>query len=152
MDEKLITIIKIVCEHYQMNYSEFMSNNRSGKNEYVRIRQFIFWFYRVNTNNSLANLGKLFNKDHATALSGINKVMGYRDSNKHFLKDSNELIYKIRSVYPEFNKPILEESETRITLRDAANKLEQAVKHVMDDVGVYRLKIEFEGDLINIFK
>ena len=152
MDKKLETIILIACVHYSVDYAIFMNGFKSRKSELIKIRQFIMWLYKLNTGLSLATIGAFFNKDHATCLSANRKVTGYRETNKYFLQDSNELILKIREVYPEFNRPVIESPEPTITIFEAANKMEAAILEVLDQVGLYRMKKAYDGDLINVYK
>jgi len=74
-NRKTITINvikKLVCKNYRISISDIIS--RSRKQNIVQPRQIAIYLSRRFTDLSLQNIGKSFNRYHATALHSINAV------------------------------------------------------------------------------
>jgi len=68
-------INEVIAKHFQITLEEMLQ--KSNESKYVKARQIAMFFYREMTNKSLSEIGKIFNKHHATVLDGVNKVKGY---------------------------------------------------------------------------
>lgn len=63
-------IAKLVCAFHQVTDTDFFSDRRNNKSVYARCH---FWFLaRKFTGRSLPEMGRFVNRDHTTAVSGIN--------------------------------------------------------------------------------
>jgi len=78
MKTKLITpkpehrfIIDRVLGYYGKTYTELTKNNKTRNQDDVKLRYMTMYFLKKETDLSLAMIGALFGKDHATALHGI---------------------------------------------------------------------------------
>ncbi len=80
-------IKKIVCKHYGITVEDITSKSR--KKSFVRPRQVAMFLSRQYTDQSLATIGKNFNRMHATVLHSINSI----ESGK---KADNALLSQIR--------------------------------------------------------
>jgi len=73
------TIKKMVCKHFEISTNEIVS--RSRKQSLVRPRQIAMYLSRHYTDSPLQEIGRSFNRYHATALHAINAVeKGVQDS------------------------------------------------------------------------
>ena len=54
------------------------------------------YLIRIITEMSLPNIGKLFNRDHSTVMSSLDKVEKKLNGSKSFESEINELIKEIR--------------------------------------------------------
>ena len=79
-------IISIVNEFYKVNCLEI---NR--RREIVEPRQIAMYYTYSLTNLTLSAIGKLFNKDHATVLHGINVVEARMEFDRVFKEQRTEL-------------------------------------------------------------
>jgi hypothetical protein len=64
-------LITKVAEYFRMTRHQLLSNNKNRGDEYKIPRYIVWYFLKKHTNLSLSDMGKLFNKDHATVLSGL---------------------------------------------------------------------------------
>ena len=62
-------ILKTICKELQMDFDE-VKNRKTRKKEFVYARQLYSYFCRNFINESLNNIGKFINKDHATIIWG----------------------------------------------------------------------------------
>ena len=65
-------IKKMVCKHYSISRNDIVSSSR--KQSFVRPRQIAIYLSRKYTDTSLQEIGKSFNRYHATALHSIGIV------------------------------------------------------------------------------
>lgn len=72
-------IREFICKQYQVSSSELQS--RSRKKVLVFPRQVAMYLCRKHTDNSLADIGKEFNRDHSTVLHSIKVVTGLTNRN-----------------------------------------------------------------------
>jgi chromosomal replication initiator protein len=73
------TIKKMVCKHFEISPTQIVS--RSRKQSVVRPRQIAMYLARNYTDSPLQEIGRSFNRYHATALHGINTIeKGLRDN------------------------------------------------------------------------
>jgi chromosomal replication initiator protein len=76
-------IIKLVCEHFNMDESLIQTSSR--KREIVLARQISMYLAKKYTDCSLAHIGiKIGGKDHATVLHSINAIKNQMETNKVF--------------------------------------------------------------------
>jgi chromosomal replication initiator protein len=66
-------IIKILCEHYEINEEDFFKKTRSK--HLVKIRQFLIYFLREIAQYSYTAIGDLLKKDHTTIIYSYEKVV-----------------------------------------------------------------------------
>jgi len=113
-------IIK-VCEYFSTTKEILEQNNHSRLREYIMIRQFIWYFLREYTRMSYSELGRIFNKDHATCLYAVKTLAGYLEFDKKTIEDYKNLFSiaeislsnRIKSVSRKFS---LEEMVSLIEL------------------------------------
>lgn len=65
-------ILHIVAEHYNVPVEEIRGSGRQG--QVATARHMCIYLIRDNTSLSLADIGKIFGRDHSTAISSINKI------------------------------------------------------------------------------
>ncbi|MDR1601499.1 MAG: chromosomal replication initiator protein DnaA [Tannerella sp.] len=76
-------IIKVVCEHFNMDESLIQSSSR--KREIVLARQISMYLAKKYTDHSLAHIGKsIGGKDHATVLHSIKAIKNQMETDKSF--------------------------------------------------------------------
>jgi chromosomal replication initiator protein len=76
-------IIKVVCEHFNMEESLIQSPSR--KREIAQARQISMYLAKKYTDHSLAHIGiKIGGKDHATVLHSIKTVKNQMETDKSF--------------------------------------------------------------------
>lgn len=92
-DRRLVTRIQqTVAEAHGISVEDLVSKSR--KQELVYSRFIAFYFCRNLTNLCLADIGKAFNRDHATVLHGVRShsfLTNYKDYLKQYLKVINRL-------------------------------------------------------------
>jgi len=77
-------IINGVCNALQVDYHDLKSRNRSNENAEARF--IIFQLLRQHTHLSFKAIGELFNRDHSTAMYGVETFSDLVDGkNKAFL-------------------------------------------------------------------
>lgn len=102
----LLEILSVISK---FSTKEIVSN--SQKEELVCCRQLIFWHYKnlKDTNNStltLAEIGNLINRDHATVLFSFKSVEEEDKYKKKFqLEYKTKFINQLRSIYSIYNAP-----------------------------------------------
>lgn len=62
-------IQKIVCDYYQVSLGELLGKGRQKR--VVRARQLSLYFSRLYTNKTMAELGRLFNRSHASVVHAL---------------------------------------------------------------------------------
>lgn len=88
-------IIDTVCKKYGVLPDELKSKTKT--NSIANARQIAMYILRKTTDLSLPKIGKVFNRDHSTAISSINKIENEIKCNSLFEIDVNELIKEIVS-------------------------------------------------------
>ncbi|MBW2180179.1 MAG: chromosomal replication initiator protein DnaA [Deltaproteobacteria bacterium] len=87
-------IKKLICKHFSISVADIISSSR--KQSIVRPRQLAMYLSRKYTDSPLQDIGRSFNRYHATALHSINSV-------EKELKENNAMIKQV-----EFFKKKLE--------------------------------------------
>ncbi len=87
------TILKTICKELQMDFDE-VKNRKTRKKEFVYARQLYSYFCRNFINESLNNIGKFINKDHATIIWGNKQINNYYE----FDKGVKNQVDKINSI------------------------------------------------------
>lgn len=88
-------ILNIVAEHFSISNSEILGKKRSK--EIAEIRQIAMYLCRTLTESSYPDLGKFFNRDHSTIISGVTKIQEEYKTNSGMQKNINILIKKINN-------------------------------------------------------
>lgn len=95
LDAKII--IEIVSDYFQTDVTKNLNTRRR---DIVEPRQMAMYFLREHTNNSLDKIGRLFKKDHATALHAEKKIRNLIKYD-HFIRESYVAIdQRIKMMYP----------------------------------------------------
>ena len=84
------SIILKVCNYYGVTLEELMSKSRLRK--IADARNTLFYIFHKCYKMSSPEVGKIFNKNHATILSGANKIEGFMRFDKVFRKQINQII------------------------------------------------------------
>ena len=82
-------IEEIVCSYFSITEAEMMLKTR--KVEFCRPRQVAMYFYRLHTKYSLARIGMIFGKDHATVLHSCETINNLIDTEKEFALKIGEM-------------------------------------------------------------
>jgi chromosomal replication initiator protein len=88
-------IKKMVCKHYSISISDIVSGSR--KQSFVRPRQIAIYLSRRYTDTSLQEIGRSFNRYHATALYSISAVERELKENGPMQKQVEFLCQKIEA-------------------------------------------------------
>ena len=83
------TILK-VCNYYGISLDELMSKSRLRK--IVDARNTLYYIFHKCYKMTSTEVAKIFNKNHATILSGANKIEGFMRFDKIFRKQINNLV------------------------------------------------------------
>ncbi len=70
-------ILEIVCSYYGLDFNLLLGKSR--KSNIVKARQIYCYFCRILTNDSLAKIAKIINKDHATVMHSVKKLKNEMD-------------------------------------------------------------------------
>ena len=92
-----VTVDKIfaaVEKKYNVKKAEL--SGKSRVKEIANARHIAIYLIRSITEMSLPNIGKLFNRDHATVMSSIDNVEGRINSSPQFEAEINELVKEIK--------------------------------------------------------
>lgn len=79
--EAIQAITDEVCAVTNTDPQQLTSPDR--RREYVEARQFIYYFARLYTTAGLKEIGRRFNRDHATVLYGVEAVSNIMQFSKH---------------------------------------------------------------------
>ena len=95
-------------------------NLKTRKREYVEPRMLAMYFLYSYTSLSLAKVGAIFNKDHATALHAFRAIRGYASTDK-------ELMEKFVSIQQSIvkNIPVIKEYSPQARFETIAEDLTQ---------------------------
>lgn len=89
-------ISELICKQYSVSVKELQS--RSRKKAYTFPRQVAMYLCRKHTEESLADIGKEFNRDHSTVLHSIKVVTGLTNRNISVEEQVNLLSKKIKQL------------------------------------------------------
>ena len=84
------SIILKVCNYYGISLNELMSKSRLRK--IADARNTLYYIFHKCYKMTSVEVSKIFNKNHATILSGANKIDGFMRFDKVFRKQINQLI------------------------------------------------------------
>lgn len=84
------SIIIKVCNYYDVTLDELMSKSRLRK--IADARNTLYYIFHKCYQMTSTEVGKMFNKNHATILSGSNKIEGFMRFDKVFRTQINQLI------------------------------------------------------------
>lgn len=114
-----------------------LAKTKSRKREFVETRQLCMFFLKKRTTLSLAKIGGLINKDHATVLHAVKTINNLIDTNASFKGKFAE----ISKIEDKIYKHCMYSNAADIVM----NKITQAInKHFM----IKHLKLEFENMII----
>jgi len=86
-------IIKIVFDYFGIPYET--RDRKDRHRELVSARQISMFYLKQNTKLSLAQIGAMFRKDHATVLHSIKTVNNLADTDKCYRQDLKAIAKKI---------------------------------------------------------
>lgn len=86
-------IQKIVCDYYGVNLAELLG--RSRQKRLVRARQLGFYFGRLYTQKTVAELGRLFQRSHASVVHALQTLERERKTNQRLAKEVQLLEEKL---------------------------------------------------------
>ncbi len=89
-------ISEFVCQQYRVSIEELQS--RSRKKAFTFPRQVAMYLCRKHTEDSLADIGKEFNRDHSTVLHSIKVVTGLSNRNISIGEQINLLSSKLKKL------------------------------------------------------
>ena len=92
-----VTVDKIfsaVDKKYNVKKSDLVGKSRVK--EIANARHVAIYLIRTLTEMSLPNIGKIFNRDHATVMSSIDNVERRLDSSQQFEAEINDIIKEIK--------------------------------------------------------
>jgi hypothetical protein len=85
--------IELVCDAYELDINTLKSRTR--KREYVVARQIVFSLLKKYTKRSLASIGSVFKRDHATVIHSIKNICNLCETEKNF----REIVETIEDVF-----------------------------------------------------
>lgn len=88
-------IIESVCSYFSISFHKLLTKRRYK--ELVLARQIIIYFLRKHLGLSWTEIGKVFNRDHTTAIHSFTSVRDYFDTDEWFRKQVMEIENKILS-------------------------------------------------------
>jgi len=78
----ITTTINMVSNYYKIPKAKILGRKRTK--EISEARQVVWYFLTRRRIMTYEELGKIFNRNHATALHGVRKIEGYVEFNKDF--------------------------------------------------------------------
>lgn len=79
----LKSIDDLVCQAFGITIEQLKAKGR--KREGADARKFVMWYWKNNSNLSLANIGEMYSgRDHATVLAAAKKCEELKESDKIF--------------------------------------------------------------------
>lgn len=103
-------IINICIKHFQPY--DIFQDTFTRKREFAQRRQLTMYVLRKFTKLSLSDIGKVFNKDHATALHAIKNMEIYIEDEKAYVEEIRHLFLDIRNDIIDILGTIDSDSET----------------------------------------
>lgn len=85
-------IIRDVCETYEIELAELMSDTRLRS--VVEPRQILFYILHKKLNLTSQKVAKMFGKNHATVLHGANSIKGFMEYDDKLRKRVQNIIMK----------------------------------------------------------
>lgn len=86
-----LAVIRKVTRYYKTTYEKMVDNQKCRQREIVRQRQMVMYFLNRKTDLSLAEIGSLFGKDHATALHSIRTITFQVETYRRFRTEVSEI-------------------------------------------------------------
>lgn len=81
-----------VCDFFNKDAADVLNHNKSRNFKYLRIRQITSHIIREKYKYSLVDIGKFFDKDHATILHGLRSLQNDIYNNRNFRNEIKQLI------------------------------------------------------------
>ena len=136
-------IHKIVSKYFNIKYNnEDNYLNKTRDREYLNVRYFTFIFSQKYAKETLANIGKFYNKDHTTVINGIKTINNLISYDSKYQLYHNEIELKIKSKikelksYSKINLVLFNEHLERI------KKIQDAIIHFMKQIDYRKYKYE----------
>ena len=95
-ETKIGKIQAIVCEHYSITFDAMMCNTHMRR--FVWPRQIAMAVARNMTSNSTTQIGRAFERDHTTVVSGCRVVEERMAANPHLREELREIMAKVREA------------------------------------------------------
>lgn len=86
-------VINCVCEYMKIEPELIKEKKRTAL--LVKVRQYIHYFCRSHTSESLTNIAMALKQDHATVLHGIRKIKNLYDVYPDTIKDVDIIKFKL---------------------------------------------------------
>jgi len=86
-------IQKIVCDYYGVSLTELLG--RSRQKRFVRARQMGFYFARLYTQKTMSELGRLFQRSHASVVHALQTLERERKTNQRLATEVQMLEEKL---------------------------------------------------------
>lgn len=83
-------VILKICKYYKVSLDELMSKSRLRR--IVDARNTLYYIFHKCCNITCEEVGRLFNKHHATVLNGANRIEGFMRYDKKFKRQINQII------------------------------------------------------------
>lgn len=93
METSIYKILQVVCDYYGVESKYILGTSR--KKVYSRARHLYCYISREFTNESLVEIGKYINRDHATVSHSENKIRIEKELYKDVKKSIEEITSKI---------------------------------------------------------
>lgn len=99
-------IIQATCEHFHITKEKLLANNKSRDKEFCTPRQIIMYAMKVEfwPKKTLFWIGSFFDKHHATVIHSVKSVEEWRETDKYYRRETNELFDKIGILDKVCNK------------------------------------------------
>lgn len=96
-NEKVKFMINLICENFNTSFLDVLKQDRNEK--VLLTRQVAIYLLRKYTKKSYTELGKLFERNHATCIHSVKVIKNYLDVDK-------QLIYKIKDIETQIQQYI----------------------------------------------
>jgi len=94
LNEKLTNdMMKVICTLTQVDWDQMKGKCR--KRELNDVRQIAMWIIRRGTSMSFYNVGKVFNRHHATVLHAVKNVEGLVETDYKYRADVEQILNHI---------------------------------------------------------
>lgn len=85
----LKTLAELTCDYFGMNEADFFS--KETKREYAEVRYYFMYIARKSYGHTLADIGRLLNRNHSTVIHGLRTLEDLRFSQDRVSDEINEL-------------------------------------------------------------
>lgn len=101
---KIDTILDTCNKYFGVNY-DVLKDINTRRRSVVERRQIAMYFLRRYTELSLADIGDLFKKDHATVLYSVNSIRNLMQTDKDISAITALITRELHKIYPVIDVP-----------------------------------------------